>query len=262
MNIKDLLKHILLIVLFLGIIMTCVMLWLRFYTNHGQKITLTEYVGMSLEDAQKDAKKNSFRLVVSDSVHQVGKAGGEIISQNPVAGSQVKENRKIYLTTTKYAADIIPVASLPTLYGTEYNSKCKDLAYMEINCKIKSYKYDAGEKDHILEVYYKDQLICSNVGRKNDVKIEKGASLDLVLSTKRGAQVPINSYRCSTLAAARFAIESSGLVVGDINHLGNISNEESAIVVRQSPQANGDLIVESGTAVHLTIQQDKPKDCN
>jgi len=236
------------------------MIWLRFYTNHGQQLELPDYTEMNLEEAKKDAERKSFRMVVNDSIHIVGKKGGEIISQNPTAKSMVKENRKIYVTITKYAADLISVASLPTLYGTEYNSKCRDLKYLEINCKIKGYRHDVGEKDHILEVYHNGELIVSNIGRKNNVKIEKGATLEFILSKKSGAEITVQDYKCKTLAEARFLIENSGLDLTQITENGPITHTEGAYIVAQNPFP--DQIIESGSPITVKIQQEKPADCN
>jgi D-alanine-D-alanine ligase len=261
LNLKDLFKHLALIVAFFLLVLFIIMTWLRLYTNHGQQLELPDYTGQLYEAALKDADKRSFRMVVNDSIHQVGKPGGLIITQNPISGSKVKENRKIYVTTTKYSADLISVASLPTLYGTEYNSKCKDLKYLEIECKVRSYKYDAGEKDHILEVYYNNELIVSKVGRKNDVMIEKGASLEFVLSNKQGAIVKTPDLKCMNLGAARFNIEARKLQVGNIQAVGEITNQDAAYIVGQSPNAKYGESIESGSTIDLVIQQEKPADC-
>ena len=261
MNLKDLFKHLALILAFFLLVLFIIMMWLKLYTNHGQKLEMPDYEGQHIEAATKDADKRSFRMVVNDSTHIVGKPGGLIISQNPLSGSKVKENRKIYVTTTKYSADLIPVASLPTLYGTEYQSKCKDLKYLEIDCEVRSYKYDAGEKDHILEVYYNDELIVSNIGRKEDVKIEKGATLEFVLSAKQGAIVKTPDLKCLTLGAARFNIETRKLKVGNIQTIGEITNEESAYVVGQYPDGRSGESLESGSTIDLIVQQEKPADC-
>jgi len=262
LNLKDLFKHLGFIALFFILVLFIVMTWLRLYTNHGQQLELPDYTEQQFDAAAKDAKKRSFRMVVNDSIHIVGKPGGQIITQNPLPGSKVKENRKIYVTTTKYRPDLISVASLPTLYGTEYESKCKDLKYLEINCKIKSYRYDAGEKDHILEVYYNDELISSNIGKKNDVMIEKGSTLEFVLSRKSGAILTVPDLQCLTVGMARFNAEARQLKIGNIQTIGSVDNPETAYIVGQYPKADSGESIESGSSIDLIVQQEKPEDCN
>ena len=63
---------------------------------------------------------------MNDSVHIVGRQGGMIINQNPKSGSLVKENRKIYVTVTKYNPDKLTLKDLPVLYGADFEQKRKE----------------------------------------------------------------------------------------------------------------------------------------
>ena len=236
-------------------------LWLRYYTNHGQKLELPDYIGQNYNDVKKDANERSFRISVADSVHIVGKPGGEIISQNPKPESTVKENRMIYVTTTKYNPDKINVGSLPTLYGTFYESKCKDLSYLNINCSIQGYKHDSGAKNHILEVYYNGKLISSKNGRNNSIEIEKGATLDFVLSKPDGKELPLQDYICMSLDQARFLIETGGLQIGTIAGNGEIKDEGTAYIVDQSPRSKPGATIVMGELINFRIQQNKPSNC-
>jgi len=112
--------------LLLLVIFGVTLLWLKAYTNHGQKLELDDYVGVHYQKATKDSKKESFELIVKDSIHKVGQPGGLIIAQNPPGGSLVKENRKIYVDITKYNPDEIALESLSAMYGTQYNSKVRN----------------------------------------------------------------------------------------------------------------------------------------
>ncbi len=261
MTTKAFLKQLLYILLFVILVIALVNLWLRFYTNHGQKLVLPDYIGENYNEATKDAKKRSFRMSIDDSVHIVGKPGGIIITQNPNPESTVKENRKIYVTTTKYNPDKITVGSLPTLYGTFYESKCKDLSYLNINCSIQGYKHDSGAKDHILEVYYNGKLISHKNGRDNTVEIEKGATLDFVLSKPDGKVLPLTDYRCMSLDQARFLIENEGLVIGTISGNGEIKDEGTAFIVDQSPRSKPGATIVMGELLNFRIQQNKPASC-
>ncbi len=261
MTTKAFLKQLLFILLFVIVVITLVNLWLRSYTNHGQKLVLPNYIGENFNDAKTDANDRSFRISIADSVHIVGKPGGEIISQNPNPESTVKENRMIYVTVTKFNADRITVGSLPTLYGTNYESKCKDLSYLNINCSIQGYKHDRGAKDHILEVYYKGKLISSKNGRNNSVEIEKGATLDFVLSKPDGKELPLTDYTCMSLDQARFLMENEGLLLGTISGNGEITDEGSAYIADQSPRAKPGATIIMGELINFRIQQNKPSSC-
>lgn len=254
-------KNLLFIAIFLVLLVFGINLWLKFYTNHGQKLELPDFNNMHINEAKKVAEDKSFKLIIIDSIQKVGRPGGYIINQNPKAHAMVKENRKIYVTTTKYEADKINVSSLPKLYGRAYDQKKKELANLQIGSRIKGKKYDIGAPDHILEVYYKDQLIIDKNGRNEDVQIDKGASLDFVVSEQSGLEMDVPNLRCMTFSAARFIVEGSRLKLGSISTVGDITNQDEAYIVSQNPafQENATMLI--GTPIDIMISAEKPADC-
>lgn len=237
--------------------------FLRSYTNHGQQLTLPDFIDMHIDEANDLAKEKTFQIIVNDSTHIVGKPGGVIINQNPKSNSKVKEKRKVYVTITKYLSDQIRLKSLPELYGRDYEQKKKELALMKISSRIKGYAYDQGEPNHILEVYYNGQLIADIDGRKDNVKIEKGGTLDFVLSEQRGLQMKIPDLRCESLAAASFLLEDGAkLKIGSVSEEGEITDRESAYIVDQIPPYSADGRIYIGESINVVIRQEKPEDCN
>lgn len=253
-------RNLIFILLFFVIVIMLALLWLRIYTNHGQKLELPDYTEIDLREAIEDAEKKSFEIIVSDSVHIVGKKGGMIMAQNPKPQSMVKENRKIYVTTTKFIADQIDLKALPTLYGNDYERKKKELSYSNIYSNVKSYKYDSGEPDHILEVWYKGRQIVNSVGKKSNIKINKGDSLSFVLSKRSGAEIVIPDLICKSLAEAKFYLEQSRINIGTVVGTGGDSDMESYIT-EQSPRADGKSTLIMGEAISIRISNTKPKNC-
>lgn len=260
---KAFFKNLLIMLLFLVVLLIGLNLYLRSYTNHGQKLVLPDFNEMHIRDANELAEEKSFQIIVNDSTHIVGKPGGIIINQNPRANAQVKENRKVYVTTTKYISDQIRMKSLPELYGREYEQKRKELEQMKINSRVKDYKYDPGEPDHILEVYYDGKLVVSREGRENDVKIEKGGTLDFILSKRSGLSISVPDLRCQTLAAAEFLIEDgSRLTVGSVTEDGEVEDRSTAYIIQQYPPYDENATMLIGDAIDLVISAEKPEDCN
>ncbi len=237
-------------------------MWLRTYTNHGQKLSLPDYVGRTLEDATIDAKKKSFQVIVDDSIHIVGQPGGIIRDQNPKPSSEVKENRKIYVTITKYNADKILVSDLPSLYGRDYNRKKSELGYLNLKTTVRGYKYDSGEADYILEVWYKGKRINSGYDKKNDTEIEKGSTLEFVLSKKSGAEIPVPDVLCKTLNEVQFLFDQIKLGIGSLSEEGSVLDPETAYVIRQNPPADGIGSIITGSSIDIVISQEKPDYCN
>ena len=259
---KAFLKHLGLIIGFILIVLISVFVWLRVYTNHGQELELPDYRNQFLEEVKKDATKRKFVIVVDDSTHIVGKPGGLILDQNPKPHSRVKENRKIYVTTTKYQPDKIKLRDLPSLYGRNYNSKKRELAIMQINSRIQDYKYDLGEPNYILEAYYKGQLIISKEGKVDNIEIEKGGTVDFVLSKRSGGTMDVPNLRCMTIEQAIFMLESTNLQLGAIREDGVISNRKSGYVINQIPAYSEEATITIGSSIELIVTEEKPIDCD
>ncbi len=244
------------VLLFVGILF-----WLKVYTNHGQKLELPDFVGMEYSDAKSLGEDKTFELVVVDSIHIVGRTGGEIVDQNPNAFAKVKENRKVYVTVTKYNADVMKTGSLGVMYGQDYESKKSELSHLNINSEVKGYNYDSGEPDHILEVWYEGRPIITGSGRKEEVEIKKGGTLQFVLSKRQGGLVGIPNLRCSVYSAAKFILESSNLKLGEVNDEGPITDRNNAYVITQDPTYTSGQTINMGETISLTLSQTKPDGC-
>lgn len=258
---KPFVRQLLYMALVVAVVGIAVIMWLRIYTNHGQQLQMPDYIDTSVQDASRDAVDRSFSIIVTDSVHIIGRRGGEIIDQNPPAGALVKENRKIYVRTTKYSPDLISSSALPVLYGNNYNQKRRELNQRGINVKVKDYKYDSGEPDHILEVWYGDKILFDQNISRQDVKIEKGGTLEFVLSKRTGGQTAVPDLRCKTLAEARFFLEQSKLVVGNIDYPADVQVVEEAYIIQQSPGAELGATMQMGEPIHVQLSAALPPDC-
>lgn len=261
---KSFLRQILYIALFLILVLLAVLAWLRVYTHHGQKLALPDYTDVSFEEARKDAKNNSFSLTISDSVHIVGKAGGLIIDQNPKGGSMVKEKRKIYVTTTKYNPDNILVNDLPLLYGTDYDQAKSDLKSRFINAEIKARKFDAGQPNHILEVWYDDKLIIDRNKVLSTQKVEKGGTLRFVVSEQKGGSFPIPDLICRQLSDAQSYMLYSKLKIGKINKDASATEFEDPSllwITSQWPKPDLTSDLTAGSPIDITVSKNKPKTC-
>ncbi|WP_299124117.1 PASTA domain-containing protein [uncultured Winogradskyella sp.] len=72
--------------------------WLNVTTNHGEFVVVPDLKGKSIETAKIELKDNDLTMKIQDSANfNPDYPKYSVIEQNPVAGSQVKENRKIYL---------------------------------------------------------------------------------------------------------------------------------------------------------------------
>jgi len=72
--------------------------WLNITTNNGEFVIVPDLKGKSVETVKIELKDNDLEMKIQDSANFNPKYPKySVIEQSPVAGAQVKENRKIYL---------------------------------------------------------------------------------------------------------------------------------------------------------------------
>lgn len=92
-------KQLILAVIALVALCFLVLQWLKSYTNHGEFIEVPELTGKSLETVQIELDDRHLVMEIQDSANfNPDYPKFAVIEQYPLAGTQVKENRKIYLT--------------------------------------------------------------------------------------------------------------------------------------------------------------------
>lgn len=237
--------------------------WLKFYTNHGQKIPLPDYTGQNFEKAREDAKDKSFTAIVNDSIHVVGKPGGIILNQNPKPGAEVKENRKIYFDITKYTADEYSLQNdLPTLYGQEYDRTKAKLSSLQLEAIVKDRRADKGVENHILEVWYNGRMVDGPNGKSPGVSISKGGKLEFVVSQSLGHSVPVPDWTCKRMGVVKTLARFKKIKLGQIEKIGAITNIDSAFIVQQFPPFDPLSTMKTGQSIDIIIQSEKPENCN
>lgn len=91
-------KQLVLAVIAVVIFCFLMLQWLSSTTNHGEFIEVPDLAGKSLETVQIELNDKSLAMEIQDSANFNPKYPKfSVIEQYPLAGTQVKENRKIYL---------------------------------------------------------------------------------------------------------------------------------------------------------------------
>ena len=159
--------HVIIVVLVLGI-----MKWLSYTTNHGEEITVPDLSKLSVELAEEKLDALDLEYVLLDTTeYQKDYPKFSVVKQDPIAGSKVKEGRKIYIKVNSdaYRDIVMPDLIEQTLRQAEPTLKALGLELGE-----KTYKPYLG-KDMVLEMRYKGRKL------KAGDKIPKASKIDLVL---------------------------------------------------------------------------------
>jgi beta-lactam-binding protein with PASTA domain len=187
---KKFLKHLLLA---LGI--TIVLIWitlqsLSWYTKHDNYLIVPDFRGLSIQEVLGSQDNKNYQFSVVDSIYDLERPNGSVLSQDPYPGSKVKQNRMIYLTITT----IIPEkTTMPEL---------RDLTLRQAQTMLESSGLKLGrllyirsfDEDAVQNQLYKGMPI--NAG----TVVDKGSLIDLTVGMgAKAAEAMMDSLRKDSL---------------------------------------------------------------
>lgn len=246
------------VILFFMITMFSIKRW----TYHGEAIEMPDLLGQYVETTDDLIEKHNFKLILADSVFIVGKPGGLIINQNPLPGSKVKRNRSVYVTITKTKADEISSSRLPVMYGKSYDRKSRELKNgYEIFTKIIDYKYDSGPENYILAVIYKGDTIVSNQIRELDVMIEKGSTLECVVSKSSGGEIDRPNMVCKSYQEALFLARTLQIELIE-DPSSEVEDKYKSYINQQFPEFYPGSRMLMGDTIIVYLSENKPAYCD
>lgn len=220
---------------------------LGYYTRHGSGVPVPKLKGLSVEKAIALLNEQGFEYKI-DSVYVLDKPPGAVVEQDPDPGTNVKENRTIYLTiVTRLAPNVV----LPDLEPYTYREAVAVIA--NYGLKVGDTTLRADIANHVLEVRFGGVVI------KPGAKLPKGSKLDLVLGNGTGpSEVDVPDLINQDVDAAKFAIKGAGLTIGTITYEGTITDTTNMVVVAQAPMKTDSASkVSIGTRINLTVSQGK-----
>jgi beta-lactam-binding protein with PASTA domain len=141
-----------------ALIVLCFLLlqWLKVDTNHGEFIQVPELQGKTLNVAEITLKDNNLQLEIQDSAnYNPNYPKYSVIEQYPLAGAQVKEDRKIYVTINPSGYRKV---ALPNIVRRTFRQAKPTLEALGFKVGNISYKDDIG-KDEVLEMLYDGRVL-------------------------------------------------------------------------------------------------------
>jgi beta-lactam-binding protein with PASTA domain len=222
--------------------------YLKTFTRPDAVVEVPGVVGFDIIEAEALLKNAKLQGVVVDSIFLKGKPGGEITQQNPEENSSVKENRKIYLTITRFST---PMVKLPNVFRI-----------LAVGLPIlNSYGFEiiGNEKKPsecngcIEEVLYKGKKI------RTGEKIPEGAKLVLVIgSTESGELMSVPELYGLDTAEAKTFLMSKGLNLGAVPcpDCETAVDSASAVIYRQIPEPDEETKISVGSSIDVFLTSD------
>ena len=169
---KEFFKQLAIAIVAVLILVFLVLKWLKITTNHGEFVEVPVLKGKTLDVVEIELDDKDLVMVVQDSAnYNPNYPKYSVIDQNPSAGSQVKENRKIYLTLNPsgYRKVAVPDIIEKTFRQAKPTLEALGFVIGEITYK------DHIAKDEVLEISYNGKRISPGT------MLSKTTKIDLVL---------------------------------------------------------------------------------
>ena len=249
-------KNVLIITILCVVVFWGTLVVLRFYTHHGEALTVPDLKGLTLEEAEILLKSKKMRWQFSDSVYVTSVKPGAVVSQNPEPGSKVKENRNIFLTMNAFTPEKV---KMPNVVGVSLRQAKTMLESQGLYVGKMTYVHDIA-KDYVLKQLFRGREI------RRGTEIVKGSDIELVLGQGLSDEkTPVPDLLGNTFLQARETLTKYSLNLSvPIYDQTVISSADTinAFIYRQRPVADGNAMLQLGQYIDvwMTVDQTKKPD--
>jgi beta-lactam-binding protein with PASTA domain len=250
---RTFLKHLgLAIIVAFGILMI-LLIWLNFYTRHGQARPVPDFFGLTMEETAKVAKKSKMRYQIIDSVYTTLVPRGCIAEQNPKPGFKVKKWRNISLTINAFRPEMV---AMPDLTHLPIKQAVALIENSGLVLGIKTYKPDLSINEILIQLHNGKEIA------PND-SLQKGSVIDLVLGKGLSNQkTAVPNLTGMKLEPATDRINGSSLNLGTYifdNTILTSDDTLNAFVYKQIPEFKDDATIQYGSSMYLWLTVDSLK---
>jgi beta-lactam-binding protein with PASTA domain len=250
---RTFLKHLgLAIIIAFGIIMI-LLIWLNFYTRHGQARPVPDFFGLTMEETAKAAKKSKMKYQIIDSVYTSAVPKGCIAEQNPKPGFKVKKWRNISLIINAFRPEMV---AIPDLTHLPIKQAVALIESSGLVLGVKTYKPDLSINEILIQLHNGKEIA------PND-SLQKGSVIDLVLGKGLSNQkTAVPNLIGMKLEPATDRINGSSLNLGTYifdNTILTSNDTLNAFVYKQIPEFKDDATIQYGSSMYLWLTVDSIK---
>jgi len=229
------------------------LIWLSFYTRHGQARPIPDFVGLNIEETHELASKHKLHYQIIDSVYTNLVPKGRIAEQNPKPGFKVKKWRNIILIINAFNPEMV---TMPNLVNLPKRQALLMLENSGLEIGVLQYRPDLS-----IDVVLEQQI--SGINIKAGDPIQKGTVIDLVLGLGLSNQrTPVPYLIGYNLEDAKNRILGASLNLGVYifdNTVINYQDTAKAFVYRQNPSHFERTDLQLGSAIHLWLTTDSAR---
>lgn len=250
---KEFLKNLLIAAIIGIVLLAGTFIWLKLYTRHGKTITVPDLSGLTQEEVGIITESKSLRYEIVDSIFDKDLPRGTVAKQNPIPGSKVKENRRLYLTMNAVNLEKV---TMPAVTGVSLRQARAILETYGLNLGKISYKPDIAV-NVVLEQNYQDTVA------EPGMIIVKGAEIDLVLGKGLSNETTaVPNLTGFDLVLAKEFLADRYLNIGAVIYDNTIEDEEDSTTVfvwKQRPEFEDENRLQLGDKVDVWVTVDSTK---
>lgn len=221
--------------------------FLNVVTRHNQELSVPDFRGMTVQEAQAAAEEVGIRVEVIDSVYSQ-RNRGKIKSHTPTPGTMVKEGRRVLLTVNAVNAKKV---SVPNLVGYSLRQAIPELDMRGLELGRLIYRNDIAT-NNVLQQLYRGRAVSAGA------QVEAESVIDLVVGLNQAdCETTIPDVIGKDEKTARKVLHDSYLNVKRSVFDKDVQTWEdslSAVVYKQNP-APSEYTVGMGTDVTIYLKK-------
>jgi eukaryotic-like serine/threonine-protein kinase len=233
--------NLLIAIVMVGIILVVLIRYLEVFTLHGKELVVPDFTGNTLNMIEAVGYDALFSFRVIDSVYDESQLPGSVIMQNPIPGTRVKQDRRIYFTIVASTPEMVVMPDLRDL-TLRQAINILDISKLKAGKLIYQPSFD---KNAVLAQFFQDDTIAPG-----DTLV-KGSVIDLIVgSGERRYRIPIPFLIGKTREEAIFELNMASFNLGAEFNMDSITGGQMKVFM-QDPMWNSELFYYPGDSIHL-----------
>lgn len=246
-------RHLMIAGLIFFFIISFTMLFIRIYTHHNKSMTLPNFSGLTIPEAELLARAKKLRIEVIDSVYQGQARLGTVVDQIPHPGFKVKRNRRILLTINANQPEKV---TMPDVIGVSLRQAKAILETKGLNVGKLTYVPDLAT-NNVLKQSFQGKTIAK------DEIILKGSYIDLTLGNGYSNQHTLVPHLIGmTVKEAKSLLLHAFLNIGACIYdktIKSYADSTSAFIWKQHPESLKGKSIPLGSSVDIWLTMDSAK---
>lgn len=219
--------------------------WLNIYTNHDNFIKVPDFNGIHIEILDSALKYHGLKYEIIDSVFYKSMQKGVVVHQDPMPNTNVKKNRKIYLTINSLRARRV---NFPDVF---------DLTLREAVSRLQKSGLEVGELVYQPDIATNKVLAfkVNGMAIKIGDELYYGTIIDLVVGQGlSNEKVVIPNLIGLSRFEANIILKSTSLNVGLEYFSNSVFDSNSAVIYKQYPEAENIKELSIGSSIDLYFE--------